>query len=183
VTIRKEQGVVDLYILVIGSFNPNILNHYPGVRFIWGLNQLSTLMGSKSLDYLQQNTRFRIISIYRMKSDLDLTKCDNNYKKVIVYSEVQRTLATYTCLNNSQPDDFRRYFTNKFNLHSISEVSFDEEKPHGNYRLSYQKERKEKRILIRKEEIKNKFQKTENLFSYYESDQSDDDNDEDWSNK
>jgi len=93
---RKIEGVVDLYILVIGSFNTNILNHYPGVRFIWGLNQLSSLMGEKSLDYLKLNTRFRIISICRMELDFDLTQYDNNYKKVTVYSKVAKRYATYS---------------------------------------------------------------------------------------
>jgi len=123
---RKIEGVVDLYILVIGSFNTNILNHYPGVRFIWGLNQLSSLMGEKSLDYLKLNTRFRIISICRMELDFDLTQYDNNYKKVTVYSKVAKRYATYSCLNDTEMDDFRRYFTNKFNLHSISEIDFFE---------------------------------------------------------
>jgi len=178
---RIIEGVVDLYILVIGSFNTNILDHYPGVRFIWGLNQLSSLMGEKSLDYLKLNTRFRIISICRMELDFDLTQYDNNYKKVTVYSKVAKSYATYSCLNDTEMDDFRRYFTNKFNLHSISEIDFFE-RPDGTYHLSYDEERKEKRILIRKEERSNKIQKLklENTPCYYEPDQSDDDNDVDW---
>jgi len=86
-------------------------------------------MGNRSLECLKRNTRFRIISIFRDHKNSvaasNLARCDpDNYKAVTVHSLVNNKAAIYYCLDNTLPDDFRRYFTNKFHLLNIDQVTF-----------------------------------------------------------
>jgi len=116
---------------------------------VWGPNQLISFMGSKSIEYLKQNTRFKIISICRDRdnSASNFVSCDANYKVVTIHSLVEKTKARYICLKNTKDEDFKRYFTNMFHLLDTHVVSFTKiMKTENEYDLGYPVPKKRKKI-------------------------------------
>jgi len=120
---RSITGTVNLYMLVFGSMDWNLLDCYSGVRFIWGPSQCEKLIGREMMKQLMFNERFRTISIFRSDDESydQLKKFDTHFQKIII-TNPEKEEEVYCLLNDTKDNIFQTYLANIKSFISVSQI-------------------------------------------------------------
>jgi len=115
------EGTVKLYMLAFGSLNLNLVDLYPGVRFVWGPSHLTAFIGQGMMKSLFFNKRFRTISIFKMTSHYDqLAKLDINFESKTI--ESNNIVDVYYVLKGTNNEILQSYLAKINSLESMKSI-------------------------------------------------------------
>ena len=124
-TNQEVEGSVPIYIVVAGYFDQSVFQHYPGVHFIWGPNQLTGILGRESVDYLRRNPRFLNVSIIE---DEALSRLDPNYEPKVmkILEDDHSSESRFYQLKNTPIEVILQYIAQEETLNFYEEVKVQE---------------------------------------------------------
>jgi hypothetical protein len=132
---QKVSGVVNLYILVFGNMDLNLVKRYPGIRFIWGPSHLKSFIGSVRMTKLLCNSRFKLISIFRDDGlHQQLASLDPQYHKTKITEE--DLISTLYCLPETKMETIQEYLAKEKHYGTRDLVQIQEEST-GKYRVQF----------------------------------------------
>jgi len=134
-------GSVHLYMLIFGNIDLNLVQQYPGIRFVWGPSNLLSFIGPDLFPRLLSNPRFKLISIF--EGDDELANLDRMFQKTIVIENEKES--TYYCLPETNIEIRKHYLAIKHSVSSRALINIvTEEKDRQIFKIPLSRENKRK---------------------------------------